>query len=176
MEVYNVCFIGDKKIGKSTLIKLITDNIFIKEYNPTIGINISRYVIKKILNNKYYKIKFNLIEISGQERFKSLIKIYIQNSSIIIFCFNISIFESFERIKNDFSNLNLNNKIIFLIGFKNDLIIDKTIDINIIKQFTKLNNINYLELNLSQKKNIEEFLFMLLLLIYENKPKQNLKI
>ena len=176
MEVYNVCFIGDKKIGKSTLIKLITDNIFIKEYIPTIGVDVSRYVIKKIINKQYYKIKLNLIEISGQERFKSLIDLFIKNSSIIILCFNISIIESFEKIKNDFNNLNLNNKIIFLIGFKNDLIIDKTIDINIIKQFTKLNNINYLELNLSKKKNIEEFLFMLLLLIYENKPKQNLKI
>ena len=68
----------------------------------------------------------------------------------------------------------MNNKIIFLIGFKNDLINDKKIDINLIKQFIKLNNIYYFELNLAQKKNIEEFLFMLLFLIYENK--QNLKI
>ena len=61
MELYNVCFVGDKKIGKTTLIKLITDHIFIKEYYPTIGIDISKYVIKKILNKKYYKIKLNLI-------------------------------------------------------------------------------------------------------------------
>lgn len=175
MELYNVCFVGDKKIVKTTLIKLITDHIFIKEYYPTIGIDISKYVIKKILNKKYYKIKLNLMEISGQERFKSLIEKYLNIASIIILCFNVSIFESFEKIKTIFnSNLNMNNKIIFLIGFKNDLINDKKIDINLIKQFIKLNNIYYFELNLAQKKNIEEFLFMLLFLIYENK--QNLKI
>ena len=176
MEVYNVCFIGDKKIGKTALIKLITDNIFIKEYIPTIGVDVSRYVIKKIINKQYYKIKLNLIEISGQERFKSLIDLFIKNSSIIILCFNISIIESFEKIKNDFNNLNLNSRIIFLIGLKNDLINDKKIDINLIKNFSKLNNLYYFELNLSQKKNIEEFLYILLLLIYANKPKQNLNI
>ena len=98
MEEYNVCFIGDEKVGKTTLINLIVDNVFTKEYIPTIGINIRRYVTKKIINKRYYKIKLDLYEISGNNRFNCLYKIYIKTSTIIIFCLDTTNICSFENL------------------------------------------------------------------------------
>lgn len=171
MEEYNVCFIGDEKVGKTTLINLIVDNVFTKEYIPTIGINIRRYVTKKIINKRYYKIKLDLYEISGNNRFNCLYKIYIKTSTIIIFCLDTTNICSFEKIKNLFQEDLYSNKIIFLIGTKIDLKNERNVDINSIKQFTKLYNIHYMEINLPNKKNLKEFLFLLITQIYEYSKK-----
>ena len=63
------------------------------------------------------------------------------------------------------------NKIVFLIGTKIDLKNERNVDINSIKQFTKLYNIHYMEINLPNKKNLKEFLFLLITQIYEYSKK-----
>ena len=80
-KTFKIIIIGESGVGKSCLTLRATKNNFIENYTPTIGFeNSSLYFkINEII------IKFEIWDTCGQETYRSLIKNYYRNTSLVIF-------------------------------------------------------------------------------------------
>ena len=95
-----VVFLGEPCSNKTELIKQICND----KFGPEMTIS-AQYNSKTINYPEYNKlIRFDLFDTPGQERFRSLCKIYIKDAKVIIFVYDITSFHSFEVIKNYWYN------------------------------------------------------------------------
>ena len=122
-----VVLLGESGVGKTNLIRVSMGRPFDKNENSTIS---SSYYENDIeVNDKKYL--YCLWDTAGQEVYRSLNKIFIKESKIIIIVFAINSRDSFEQI--DFwmnytkDILGNENYIIGLVGNKSDLYEDQQI-------------------------------------------------
>ena len=122
-----VVLLGESGVGKTNLIRVSMGKPLDKNENSTISS--SYYENDIVINNKKYL--YCLWDTAGQEVYRSLNKIFIKESKIIIIVFAINTEESFEQI--DFwlnytkEILGNDNYIVGLVGNKSDLYEDQAI-------------------------------------------------
>ena len=88
--------LGDSNVGKTSLLLTYTDNYFPDSHVATIGID---YKIKEIEMNGL-KLKLQIWDTSGQERFRSMTHTFLRNANGIAFVYDITNKRSFEGVKN----------------------------------------------------------------------------
>ena len=118
-EEIKMILIGQAGCGKTSIISKYTLNIFNKNYMTT---SCCSFITKKFeYNGKMYNI--NIWDTAGQEKFKSLTKIFIKNSKICLFVYDITNLSSFNELDYWIDQVrNIVGPIIFgLAGNKNDL-------------------------------------------------------
>lgn len=79
-DTIKVSFIGPTNVGKTSLIKALVNEPFDDYYTPTIGVDL------RIRTNYPYKIQ--LWDLAGNDKYRRIIKTYIETSDILIFCFS----------------------------------------------------------------------------------------
>jgi small GTP-binding protein len=116
-----VILLGDTGVGKTCLIKVATDKGFDPEKSNTLT---ASFVRKKfLLNDQEYT--FNIWDTIGQEKYRSLTKLYFKNAIIVFLVYDITSKKSFEAL--DFwydqikKELEENSYILALVGNKKDL-------------------------------------------------------
>ena len=120
-NLIKVILLGEAGVGKTNLCEISLGIKFNQEYSPTLSPN--KYRGKICVDNKDYL--YNLWDTPGQERFRSLTRLFINNSQIILIVFEINKKESFNQI--DFwynlvkEILGNDGNIIALVGNKADL-------------------------------------------------------
>ena len=114
--------LGESGVGKTSLIKVITG----KHFSENVPATYMNYYVEKTfeINNNNYKIK--IWDTIGQEKFRTLTKLFYKDSKIIIFVYDKSIKNTFnELIKywiNEVKETIDNNKyVIGIVGNKDDL-------------------------------------------------------
>ena len=153
MESYKIILIGDCSVGKTNFLTQYVNGKFTEEYNSTVGIEFKDKII--YINNKR-KIRLQIWDSSGQERFKSLTKNYFRGCYAALFIFDVTNKDSFNNIKNwlelynDISNKS-SEKI--LIGNKIDLE-NIAVQTEVAKEFAKNNHLKYFEISVKEKQNI----------------------
>jgi len=94
-NVIKVILVGDSGTGKTNLISVWSGLEFNSNQLTTTSCS---YMQKVIINNgKEYKV--NLWDTIGQEKYRSLTKIFMKDSKIVIFVYDITSRESFESLK-----------------------------------------------------------------------------
>ena len=120
-EVYDnsikVIILGDSYVGKSSLINRLINNKFV-ELASTLPIEYHTYIIS--INE--YKIRMQLWDTAGQEKYNSIISNYYKGTDVAIFVYSIDKQETFENIQMWFKHLkeNNDNSLNILIGNKLD--------------------------------------------------------
>jgi len=153
---FKLVLVGDCSVGKSSILYRFSENRFITNYNPTIGVDFSSKIIDF---NNGTKVKLLVWDTAGQERFRSITKNYYRDANAHLLIFDLTDSGSFENLKywikeikdySDFQN-------IFLIGTKNDLMKDTFINPILIKKFIEENKIiNYFEVSSKTSSNIDK--------------------
>ena len=121
-EVYDnsikVIILGDSYVGKSSLINRLINNKFV-ELSSTLSIEYHTYIIS--IND--YKIRMQLWDTAGQEKYNSIISNYYKGTDVAIFVYSIDKQETFENIQMWFKHLKENNEdsLNILIGNKLDM-------------------------------------------------------
>ena len=129
-----VVLLGESGVGKTNLIRVSMGKPFDKNENSTISS--SYYENDIVVKDKKYL--YCLWDTAGQEVYRSLNKIFIKESKIIIIVFAINSKESFEQI--DFwlnytkDILGSDNYIFGLVGNKSDLYEEQSVSDQEIKQ------------------------------------------
>ena len=113
-----VIILGDSYVGKSSLINRLINNKFV-ELSSTLSIEYHTYIIS--IND--YKIRMQLWDTAGQEKYNSIISNYYKGTDVAIFVYSIDKQESFENIQMWFKHLKENNEdsLNILIGNKLDM-------------------------------------------------------
>ena len=121
-----VILVGASGTGKTNIIKALVDKPFEESSESTLT---STFVSKRVnVNNKDYQLE--IWDTAGQEMYKSLTKIFLVNSKIVIFVYDITQKSSFEEL--DFwintAKENLDNSAIYAIfANKKDLYLNEEV-------------------------------------------------
>ena len=143
---YKMIFIGDQSTGKSCILNRFANNQFDEHYQATIGLD---FQSKNILI-KDQDVRLLLYDTAGQEKFRSLIPMYIRESHIVLFVYDITRKESFDSIPKWFSDvldIKSNEAVFVLIGNKIDLENERKVSFEQGKKFADEKNIIFGEVS-----------------------------
>ena len=120
-------FLGESGVGKTNLIKAAIDEEFDEGTKST---SMASCVEKSVkVDNKYYSLK--LWDTIGQEKFRTMTKIFYKGAKIVIFIYDITKLKSFEELEywvNEVKTALGEEPICALVGNKSDLIEDEEVD------------------------------------------------
>ena len=127
-EEIKVILVGESGTGKTSLIKVSMGLIF--QEGMELSTSSASFVTKKIkLGEKTYSL--NLWDTIGQEKFRSLTKIFIKDSKIVIFVYDITNSRSFEELNFWFKIIHDvlgDSPILGICGNKQDLFVKEEVN------------------------------------------------
>lgn len=139
-----ISVIGESGVGKSSLSQRIAYDKFSPDINSTIGAAFCQF--RHTQDGVAYS--FKLWDTAGQERFNALVPMYLKGSNIVLMVFDITSFQSFERIKNRWYNQVIertpDSKII-LIGNKADLQEKREVKYEYAREYAEAKGFEYFE-------------------------------
>ena len=116
-----VTLIGDSGVGKSSIIARYISGIYIKDQMTTSGANYSQKIYER--NGK--KVRLNIGDTAGQEKFRALGRNFYKDSYIICMVFDISKKQSFKDLKEiwypEIQQYGEKYKILSIVGNKSDI-------------------------------------------------------
>lgn len=126
LEKIKIILVGNSGVGKTTIINRYYNSSFVNEMASTMSMN---YIEKKIIiDEKCYNL--SIWDTVGQEQYRSCNKLFIKNSNIVIFVYDITSIPSFkelnywhETIENELGQ----NPYLAIAGNKFDLIEEEKI-------------------------------------------------
>ena len=143
---YKLIFLGDQNVGKSCILNRFMNDVFIEEYQATIGLDFQSKNVQ--IDNQ--DIHLLLYDTAGQEKFRSLIPMYTRDANIILLVYDISSKETFEHLPDwlkDLNNINKNDVIFALVGNKNDLADNRQITFEEGEKYAKENDFIFQEVS-----------------------------
>jgi len=142
IEEIKVILVGNSGAGKTSLI-----NVSIGEHlnlNEQASLRAS-YVVKDIkIYDETYKIC--LWDTMGQERFRSVTKIFVKDSNIVILTYDITNKKSFEDLDfwyNTVEEILGQDAIYAVVGNKSDLFVKEKVKEEQVKKYTESKNMKY---------------------------------
>ncbi|MFX1321953.1 MAG: Rab family GTPase [Promethearchaeota archaeon] len=155
---FKVIVIGPGAVGKTSIINRFVKDEFVLKYKLTIGTD---FLSKTIEYKTNKKVKLQIWDIGGQERFKFLRKSFYDGANGAFLVFDLSRGHTYKEIKTWLSEMNqiMEKKIPFiLVGNKADLIdeIGELIDRNEVERFAKTEKSIYIETSAKTGDNVEQ--------------------
>ena len=178
MDKIKIILIGESEVGKTCLMTQFIKSKFENELIPTIA---SDKVIKQYeINNK--KLTLELWDTVGQEKYRSVNKIFMKKTQIGLIVYDITNRKSFQNLNYWLETLKNSNKdskvIIGILANKSDLFEERVIKTEEGKKFADDNNCFFFETSSKDHQSIEK-VFNILCTCYldylEKKKNDNLK-
>ena len=122
-DVLKVVLIGESGSGKTSIIQRFSYNLF----DPNCASSISSQYISKIIELKDINqtLKFDIWDTAGQEKYRSMAKLFYKDAKIILFVYDITSLKSFNELKSYWiSQVQQNcepNALLGVVANKNDL-------------------------------------------------------
>jgi len=143
-EAVKVVLLGESGVGKTCIITQFTEHKFNKAVLSSLS---AQFVSKTIEYLDFGKaIKFDIWDTVGQERFRSMAKIFYKDAKVIIFVYDITSLKTFEALQNFWYDEIKNNceksPVIAVVGNKTDLYGEQIVPNDTAKEFaTKIDAI-----------------------------------
>ena len=153
---FKVVVLGDPRVGKTSTILRFTDNVFLRAYIPTMGLNITQ----KIFDIDTNIVELVLWDIGGQTKFEIIRKKFYEGASTILLIFDLTNPMSFANVPKwhqDIKNYMKNNKALkgYLIGNKNDLVKKRIVSESDAMKLAYTLDLEYLEISALTGYNVE---------------------
>jgi Ras-related protein Rab-6A len=148
--------VGNQGTGKSSILNRYVNETFEEKYQATIGLDFQ----SKNITIHDQDIRLILYDTAGQEKFRSLIPMYIREAQIILLIYDISQRESFDAIPKwiqEVLDVKNNDAVFALIGNKIDLENERKVSFEEGKTFADKNNFIFQEVSAKNGQNFEKF-------------------
>ena len=159
MDRIKLILVGDKLVGKTSIITQFSEKQFSNEYIPTIG---SDKTMKEI-EIKGEKLKLEIWDTVGQEQYRAVNKIFIKNAQIALIVYDITNRKSFENLNNWYNLIFEINKdsnvIVGVTANKTDLYENQVVDSEEGKNFADEKKISFFETSAKDYESIENVFF-----------------
>lgn len=148
--LYRIVILGDSSSGKTCFLHKYISNTNLINSLPTIGVDFNSKIVE-VANNK--KVKIQLWDTSGNKNFRSIVKSYFIGVAGGILIYNTGIRDTFSNLTSWLDDFNLTNNYedipIMLIGanFGNY----REVSLHEGREYSKLNNLFFTEINLTDK-------------------------
>ena len=100
--ICKVVLIGESGVGKTSIINRFTSNTFRSQQLPTTAANFVTKLV--IMEDENKSIKFEIWDTAGQEKYRSLAKVFYKNAAVCILVYDITRKSSIEEIKKFWVN------------------------------------------------------------------------
>ncbi len=150
---WKVVVIGDPFVGKTTLMLRYTQKKFRELYIPTVGVQVSRKIIK--INE--FHCSLNIWDIAGQQKFSNVRRLFYEGADAVMIVFDITDKHSFVNSSTWYRDyLSLNSKNLgVLIGNKIDLENKRVILRDWGETLSEKMGFHYFETSAKNGKNVE---------------------
>ena len=182
---YSVGLMGETGGGKTSINYFFRTGNAIESTMNTIGFD---YTFK-FIKCKEKTVKISLIDTAGQERYKSITKIYYQKSNCIIFVYDITDIKSYEYLKTTYEEVkestDISKTLIYIVGNKSDKYDVQQVKKEEAEKYAKSINGNFRLVSALKSNGIKERNLMIeklyfqnnnLYSILDNQTKENMKI
>ena len=146
--------VGNQGTGKSCILNRFVNETFEENYQATIGLDFQ----SKNITIHDQDVRLIIYDTAGQEKFRSLIPMYIREAQIILLVYDISDKDSFDAMPNWIQEVKevLNKEVVFaLIGNKMDLESQRKVSYEEGKKLAEKNNFVFQEVSAKTGKNFE---------------------
>ncbi len=154
-SVYKYILIGDSCVGKTSILSKMISNKFSEVYYETIGVEL---LTKNITVNEK-KLKIQIWDASGAEKYRSIVSAYFKGANGIIAVYDITNKNSFDSIKTQlkcYKNHICSDTSVIIIGNKSDLEANRAVNEEDLIAYANANNFLYIEVSAKTGSNIEE--------------------
>ena len=160
--------LGDVSVGKSNFLYRFVDGEFNPIHVATVGFDFKSRVWE--IPNQKKKVKLQIWDTAGQEKYMSINKNLFQRVQGIILMYDITREDTFNNLSKWMEHIkeNANGIPLILIGNKSDLNNERKVNEEDGKAFAKNNKIIFLEASAKIGTNVEESFMKLSELIIEN--------
>ena len=152
-----VILVGETATGKTSLINTSIGLEFKDKIDSTQSSSIMQK--KMEINNKIYTI--NLWDTIGQEKFRSLTKIFMKGAKIVIFVYDITRLQTFEALEfwlNSTKEVLGNKPVLGIVGNKSDLYIKEEVKEEVAEEYAQKKGIPFKLCSAKTPKMFCEFL------------------
>ena len=137
-EEIKVILVGESGTGKTSLINITIGETFVE--GVEVSTSASSFVTKVIkLGDKSYRV--NLWDTIGQEKFRSLTRIFIKDSKIVIFVYDITNENSFKEIDKywfkTIQDVLGDSPILGIVGNKQDLFVNEKVKEEVAEKYAE---------------------------------------
>ena len=153
-KIYKILLLGDSAVGKTCLLLRYCDDKYQGLHLTTIGLDFRLKTIN-LENNK--KIKVQIWDTAGQDRFLSITRNYYKGANGILLVFDITDRSSFDHIKNWIEKIKEEapeTVIIYLVGNKIDCIDDRIISTEEGQKLAEEFKLKYYETSAKNNENV----------------------
>ena len=170
-----ILLIGDSYVGKTSLLLQYIERECPENHMATIGVEFRDKIIQ--IDNK--KVKLQVWDTSGQERYRSITKNFYRNADGVMFVCDVTKEKTFDNIKNwlidSEQNANNSNFKKILVGNKIDLKAERAINTQQLQNFANKKEMNFYETSAKDGTNVDKIFTELAKLILEDKSDQQIK-
>ena len=170
--VFKLLLLGDSSVGKTSILLKYISNKFDESSISTMGVDYK----DKIIDYNKFKIRLQIWDTSGEEKFRSITKNFYRNADGLLVVFDLTKKESFHNVGSWINEAEENNdklKII-LIGNKLDLKDGRIVTIDVAKKFAEKNNLKYIETSAKDGTNINESFQTIIDLLFDGKSSEEI--
>ena len=96
--ICKVVLIGESGVGKTSIISRYTTNTFKENLMATPGANFLTKLVP--FKDEKESIKFEIWDTAGQEKYRSLAKVFYKNAAACVLVYDITNKKSFDELKN----------------------------------------------------------------------------
>ncbi|RWS28294.1 ras-related protein Rab-39B-like protein [Leptotrombidium deliense] len=166
---FRLILIGDSTVGKSTLLKVFTtEGPFIETIDPTVGVDFFARIVD-IKNN--IKVKLQLWDTAGQEKFRSITRSYYRNSVGALLLYDVSKRASFDHLIDWLfearRHIEPSGAVYQVVACKSDLETEREISTEEGQAFADFHNIKFIETSAKTMKNVDIAFKMIAEQIYD---------
>ena len=166
-RLLKILVIGESAVGKSCLLLRYTDDKFQETFMTTIGVDFKTKHIE--VNGQ--KVKLQIWDTAGQDRFRSITKAYYRGAHGILVVFDISRKDTFNQTKmwiDSIKEASTDPVDMILVGNKADL--ERAVTREEAEEMAQRYGIKYFETSAKDNKGVNEAFMHLATIALEKKP------
>ncbi len=165
---FKLLMLGDASVGKTSLTHRYITGVFIDSPRLTIGVD---FFSKKVRLSNGKKVKLQIWDFGGEERFRFLLPTYSKGSNAALFLYDVTSARSLESLPVwlEIVRKNAGNVPILLIGTKTDLNDFREVSDELAQEQAKLHLCTeHIELSSKTGKNVEKSFEIITELLIKN--------
>lgn len=147
--------IGCSGAGKTSIVRRLVDNKYVKGTQSTVGIEYFTHVT----TIEGHNIKMMIWDTAGQERFYTIAKAYFRSALGVILVFDITDRKSFDQLPRWLRDARTEadpHCSVILVGNKSDLSSSRVVSKEEAEDFARSHELCYIETSAAENSNIEE--------------------
>uniref|UniRef100_A0AC34QK86 Uncharacterized protein n=1 Tax=Panagrolaimus sp. JU765 TaxID=591449 RepID=A0AC34QK86_9BILA len=152
--LFKIVLVGDMGIGKTCVVQRFKNGTYIEKQGTTIGVDFTMKTL--IVEGK--RVKLQIWDTGGQERFRTITQSYYRSANGIILCYDITCRQSFDslvRWMDDVSKFAVPNVVKVLIATKADREDSRAVDSEEGEQLARAHNMVFMEVSSKNNYNVD---------------------